>query len=339
MTVAMSPQAYLQMPDAIGLQEAVFSLPVPMGPYPEPIMALSLASVDPAASLFGGMKSVELIGNEQLRGETPSIHIRGVQRDGVIWDLWISTQEDHRPLRLVVDLTEMLKASGQVAVPDNFSFRLRADFSSWRMSGEVDERLFRYTPPEGAVKFKSLEAYYESIAGVVAEHPLLGKPSPPLQAKTIGGDEVRSDGLDGKVVILDFWATWCKPCIAAVPVIEEVAGQFNDKGVVYYAVNTGEDLELVKGFVEQQGWKVNVLIDPAETIAEAFQADAIPQTVIIGKDGIVESVHIGFAGADALRKRLIDELDVLSIGGRIASAGDTETPPPSTPPNRSDETP
>jgi thiol-disulfide isomerase/thioredoxin len=321
-TVVMSPHAYLRLPDAMSLQDAAISLPVPMGPYPEPIMSLSLAGVDPAVSLFGGMASVELMGEEMFRGEIPSTHVRGVQKDGVSWDLWISTRDDRKPLRLVTDLTEMLKSSGQVSVPDNFSYQLRADFLGWRMSGDVDEQLFRYTPPQDAMKYKSLEEYYESLAGVVAEHPLLGEPAPPLVAKDLNESEVRSDDLAGKVVILGFWATWCEPCIAAVPVIDEVADRFSQQGVVYYAVSTGEDRDLVSGFVEEQGWDVNVLVDSTETIADAFKADALPQTVVIGKSGIIESVHIGFAGTEALKKRLTDELEVLIVGGKIASSGD-----------------
>lgn len=323
--VAMSPRAYLRLPDVMSIQDAAISLPVPMGPYPEPIMALSLAGVDPAVSLFGGMSSVELIGEEKFRGEIPSTRVRGIQKDGVSWNLWISAEADREPLRLVIDLTEMLKSSGQVSVPDNFSYQLRADFLRWRMSGDVDEQLFHYSPPQDAVEYKSLQEYYESLAGVVAEHPLLGQPAPPLVAKDLDESEVRSEDLAGKVVILDFWATWCKPCIAAVPVIDEVADRFREQGVVYYAVSTGEDRDLVSGFVEEQGWDVNVLVDSTETIADAFKADALPQTVVIGKNGIIESVHIGFAGTEALQKRLTDELEVLTVGGKIASASDADT--------------
>ena len=338
-TVVMSPRAYIQLPDVLSIQDAAISLPVPMGPYPEPILSLSLAGVDPAISLFGGMASVELIGEEKLRGETPSSHVRGVQKDGVSWDLWISVEEDRRPLRLVINLTEMLKSSGQVSVPDDFSFQLRADFLGWQMNGNVDETLFRYTPPEAAKKYESLDEYYESLAGVVAEHPLLGQPAPPLVGKDLNKNEVRSEDLAGKVVILDFWATWCKPCIAAVPVIDEVAGRFREQDVVYYAVNTGEDRDLVSGFVKEQGWDVPVLIDSAETIADAFKADAIPQTVLIGKNGIIESIHIGFAGTEALQQRLTDELEVLTVGGKIASAGDAGDTGKATADTRSDDAP
>ncbi len=62
-----------------------------------------------------------------------------------------------------------------------------------------------------------------------------------------------------------------------------------------------------------------MLLDPEGKIADGFAADAIPQTIVIGKSGAIESVHIGFAGAEALKQRLVDELNVLCVGGKIGS--------------------
>ncbi len=320
MIVALAADAYLRLPDALDTQNAVVSMPVPLGPYPEPILALSLAGVDPAISLLGGMKSVELVDRNKLRGEIPAIHLRGVQDDLVSWEFWITEGDQPRPLRLLIDLTAMLKATEQVQVPEDFCYQLRIDFLSWRISGEVDAQLFEYVPPEDAVEYKSLEDYFQTIAGVVAEHPLLGKPAPNFVAKTIDGKEFHWKDMADKVVVLDFWATWCDPCVAAIPVLKQVADDFADQGVVFYAVNAGEATPVIKEFVDQQKWDVNVLIDPEGKITDAFKADAIPQTVIVGKNGIIESVHIGFTGPEGLTQRLTDELKVLSIGGQIASA-------------------
>ena len=119
--------------------------------------------------------------------------------------------------------------------------------------------------------------------------------------------------------MLDFWATWCAPCVAAMPVLQEVTSEFADKDVVFLAVNVGEDLELVKSFLEKQDIDLDVVLDPGGKISDAFRADAIPQTVVVGKSGVIESVHMGFPGADELRQRLTDELSVLSVGGHIES--------------------
>lgn len=320
---SLSPEAFVRLTD-LTTQQAVISLPIPMGPYPEPILALSLAGVDPAISLLGGMKSVELVERKKFDDKTPAVHIRGIQKDAVTWDLWISEEDQARPLRLQIDLTGMLKSTGQVSVPDGFSYRLRVDFLRWRLGGDIDEKLFQFEPAKEATEYASLQEYYESISGVVAEHPLLGQESPRLVANTLDGKELGPRQFADKIVILEFWATWCKPCVAAIPVIKEVADRYADKDVVFYAVNTGEETALVKDFIEQQEWDVNVLVDAGESVAEKFRADAIPQTILIGKNGIIESVHLGFVGADELSKRLSDELDVLTAGGQIASATEGE---------------
>ena len=213
----------------------------------------------------------------------------------------------------------MLRASPDVSVPDDFAYLLKMDFLSWRVGGEVDDALFQFQPPEKAVKYDSMDAYYQSLAGVTTEHPLLGKPAPRLVAKTLDGRPVNSSDAKDKVVVLDFWATWCEPCLAAVPVIKDVTKSYRDD-VVFYAVNVGEEAKTIKRFVDENEWDLAVLVDPDESIAEAFRADALPQTVIIGADGVIESVHVGFAGVEGLRQRLTDELDVLTVGGKIASA-------------------
>jgi thiol-disulfide isomerase/thioredoxin len=320
--VAMAPDAYFRIAEPLDLQQAVTKLPVPLGPYPEAVLALSLAGVDPSLSFLTAMKSVEIVDRGKFRGKVPAIHFRGVQDDAVAWDLWITQDQAPKPLRLSVDLTEMLRANNQVQLGEGFSFLLRFDFLSWRLTGEVDHKLFQYTPPRGAIEYESLDDYYESIAGAIADHPLLGKPAPPFAGKSLTDQDISSDQYKNKVVVLDFWATWCVPCSSAIPVLQEVTDKFADKDVVLIAVNVGEPAAKIKGFLSEQDWQLNVLVDQDTKVSAAFGAEAIPLTMVIGKSGVVESVHVGFAGPQALTKRLTDELEVLTAGGRIASSAE-----------------
>jgi thiol-disulfide isomerase/thioredoxin len=232
----------------------------------------------------------------------------------------MTTGESPRPLRLLVDLTPMLIASNQVQIPAGFAYQLRFAFRSWRVTGDVNKSLFTYTPSKEAKAYSSLEEYYETIAGVMSEHPLLGKEIPKLEGSLLGGQKISSDSFSGKVVVLDFWATWCAPCVASLPAIKQVTDQYADQDVLFYALNTGEQAEEVQQFLKEQEFSLNVILDPDGKIATDFRADAIPQTLVIGKDGMIESAHIGFVGEEAMKQRLKDELDVLTIGGRIASA-------------------
>ncbi|TWU47546.1 Thiol-disulfide oxidoreductase ResA [Rubripirellula tenax] len=331
MVAAMAPDAFFRLPEVVSIQDAVTSLPVPMGPYPEPLLALTLAGADPTITMVAGMKSIDLVDRDPFREKVPAVHVRGEQSDGVKWDLWATDEAPPRPLRLLIDMTPMLIASDQVHVPEGFSFQVRYDFLTWRMSGDVDDSLFTFIPADDATEYASLDDYFESIAGVVGEHPLLGKTPPSFTSQTSDGKRFDSKSLAGRVVVLDFWATWCTPCLAAMPVIKKVTDEFADKGVLFIAINTGEELETVQEFLDERKLKLNVLLDPEGKIADGYVVDAIPQTILVGKDGVVESIHVGFDSEEDLERQLTQELEVLSMGGKIASAttpeGEPSTPP------------
>ena len=291
--VAMAPDAYFRIADPLDLQQAVTDLPVPLGPYPEAVLALSLAGTDPSLSLLTGMKSVEIVDRGKFRGKVPAIHFRGLQDDAVSWDLWITQDQDPKPLRLLVDLTEMLRANNQVQLGEGFSFILRFDFLSWRITGEVDQKLYQFTPPQGATEYKSLDDYYESIAGAIADHPLLGKPAPRFAGKNLADQDISLDQLKGKVVVLDFWATWCGPCITAMPDVMAAVKAFDGQGVRLVGINQQESAGDVKRFVEARGWKLDVALDEELLVRQRYGVTALPTTFIIGKDGKVFMVHTG----------------------------------------------
>ncbi|EMI52118.1 redoxin domain-containing protein [Rhodopirellula sallentina] len=319
-TVALTPQAYYHLPESLNNQTLVTRTPLSLGPYPEPMLALTVAGIDPSVTFLGGMNSVTVRGKTKFRGRTDSIHVQGEQDDGVRWDLWFTDEENPRPLRLLVNLTPMLIATGQVRVPQGYELSLRYDFVSWRVTGEVDERLFQFSPPRDATQYASLEDYREKIASEIGSHPLLGKPVPEFTLTLLDGTEVTSKDLRGKVVVLDFWATWCTPCLQAMPVIKSAVEEFEDKDVVFYAVNVAENSALVKGFAGEQDWGVDVAVDPEGTMIDVFSAKKIPLTLVVAGSGIVEAAHVGYPGKDALRKQFRDELDVLTKGGRIATS-------------------
>jgi thiol-disulfide isomerase/thioredoxin len=116
--------------------------------------------------------------------------------------------------------------------------------------------------------------------------------------------------------MLDFWATWCGPCVQAMPQVEEVAKKFKEKGLVFSAVNYGEDAETIKAFLEQAKLDPTVALDEKDEIGPLYKVEGIPQTVLIGKDGTVQVVHVGF-GPD-LGKMLTKEIEDLLAGKDLA---------------------
>ena len=102
----------------------------------------------------------------------------------------------------------------------------------------------------------------------------------------------------GKVVVLDFWATWCAPCIRTMPHLIEAFQQFSDDEVQLIAVNEGDDERTVRAMVRAKDWTgLQVALDPDSTASQAIEVEAIPQTVILDQDGLVTAAFVG-AGRD-----------------------------------------
>ncbi len=150
----------------------------------------------------------------------------------------------------------------------------------------------------------------ESQPGAEPEHALVGKPAPLFNTNFLDGAPFElSQHLGKDVVVLDFWATWCGPCVASMPTLSEVTNEFSDRGVRLFAVNCAEQPEEVKDFVEQSGLELTVVMDPEGLISKAYGADGIPQTVLIDRQGKVRFVHVG---SQNLREWLTEKLNILS---------------------------
>lgn len=134
-------------------------------------------------------------------------------------------------------------------------------------------------------------------SGSNSPHPLTNQPTPPLNLPDIDGNDhdIATDDADAQVIVLDFWATWCAPCVAALPELQEVYdwAKDNNKPVAFYAVNQGETTGEVKRFWQDQSLTIPVLMDENFTAAQAYQVNGIPHTVIIA-NGKIQQVHVGY---------------------------------------------
>ncbi len=143
-----------------------------------------------------------------------------------------------------------------------------------------------------------------------SSHGLVGKSAPPMILPTLEGDEFNLSEQKGKnIVILDFWATWCGPCRMVMPIMEEISNAYKDKGVLLIAVNLRETEEEIRKFLQKQGLDPKVVLDRTGSAAEKYQVEGIPQTVIIGKDGLVKAIHVGAKpNLKSLLSNTLDEL-------------------------------
>ena len=264
-------------------------------------------------SLMEGVTESEYLGTEEVGG-VRCHHCRFVQEQ-FSWDIWIEAGD--RPLvhKVVPDMSKQFADAGGMFEDAKFEYSIT--LSDWNVAPKFTDADFAFDPPANAEKVDSL---FEGLAGGQEEgpHPLLGEPAPPFKSVDLTDKPIDLATHLGKdVVMLDFWATWCGPCVQAMPEIDGVAEKFADRGLVFYAVNVAEDAETIKEFLKTSELEVPVAMDPDGSITQSYRADGIPQTVLIGKDGKVQVVHVGFG--EGLAELLSSQVEDLLAGKDLAT--------------------
>ena len=126
--------------------------------------------------------------------------------------------------------------------------------------------------------------------------PLVGKKAPEIFTKTLEGEDFKLSDHKGKVVVLDFWATWCGPCVRALPELLKATSNFNKNKVALIAVNQGESPKVISKFLEKKQLnKLSVILDKTRKIGGEYKVKGIPKTVIVDQKGIIRHVHVGFS--------------------------------------------
>ena len=141
------------------------------------------------------------------------------------------------------------------------------------------------------------------------ESQLVGKPAPAFELDLLAGGKFKLADQKGHVVVLDFWATWCGPCLAAMPQVDRAVHEFKDQGVQLIAVNIEEGPKPIQSMLERHKLDVTVALDRDGVVASKYQATAIPQTVVIDGEGNIVRVFIG--GGTHLEEQLRDALKSL----------------------------
>ena len=156
-------------------------------------------------------------------------------------------------------------------------------------------------------------------AGMVAP----GRPAPPFVMERYGGGEVSLEALRGKVVLLDFWATWCPPCVEELPHLVEIAGEYADRGLVLVAANRDDPPHhkaTVGIFLDRRAKELAPHVAFADdALARAYGVVALPSLYIIGPDAAVIEVHRGALSRSQLRSRVekvMAEVQTASAAGR-----------------------
>jgi peroxiredoxin len=150
------------------------------------------------------------------------------------------------------------------------------------------------------------------------ESPLVGKPAPDFDLELLDGKKFHLADAKGKVIILDFWATWCGPCLQAMPQVEKVAHELEGQGVQLVAVNLQETPDQIKAMLERHKFRMTVALDRDGIVADKYKAVAIPQTVVVNRDGTIARLFVG--GGPHFEDQLRDAVKAVLTGDKAKDA-------------------
>lgn len=123
--------------------------------------------------------------------------------------------------------------------------------------------------------------------------PQAGDPAPGFSLPDLEGDMVSLSDLKGRVVVLNYWATWCPPCVNEMPSLQRLHDALEEKGLSVVAISVDERFEDIERFVENFGLSFTILHDEGAKVSRAYQTFKYPETYIIGRDGLVKSKVVG----------------------------------------------
>jgi thiol-disulfide isomerase/thioredoxin len=147
--------------------------------------------------------------------------------------------------------------------------------------------------------------------GAGAQHPLERHPAPDVEVTMRGGGGAwHPSNANGKVLVLDFWATWCGPCKESFPRLDAVYQKHASRGLEVVGINEDEDSKGVATFVQSTGATFPIALDPNGDAASTFHVGTMPSEFVIDRHGVVRYVHSGYHpdDMDALDKEVTELL-------------------------------
>lgn len=248
--------------------------------------------VDAAAEVLEGVTKVEK-GQDVRIGEAAFPTLKVTAPKGVEVTMAIDPAT-HLLRQVTTGLAGSLREQGQ---PDAARMLVTIDYTTVEAGSAIADERFAWAAPQGA---KDVTA--RAAPGLMADRPegpdafakaLEGKAAPDFTLKGMDGKDVKLSALKGSVVLLDFWATWCGPCVQSLPKLNKLYDGHKEAGLKAFAVNVKEEKEEVEAFVTKSKLTIPVLLDTEGKTGELYKYPGIPATLVVAKDGTVKRAVIG----------------------------------------------
>lgn len=141
------------------------------------------------------------------------------------------------------------------------------------------------------------------LTGMAKAPPIVGGPAPGFELKSLDGKTISLSDMQGNLVVLHFWATWCVPCVKEMPEFQKAHESFKDKKIKILAINLAESKKNVEKFIQSYSLRLPILLDKFGKVAAKYKVTGLPVTYFIAPDGIVRERILG----GGLTQALIDE--------------------------------
>jgi peroxiredoxin len=200
------------------------------------------------------------------------------------------------------DLVKSLDKEDQKEFASNF-----ADNLARSASGAGEYAVARKVYEAVLQQFGTDPNLREKIKDDLARLDRVGKPAPPGVARTLDGKVFRTAELKGKYVLLDFWATWCAPCVAELPNVQAAYAKYHDRGFEVVGISLDETAQPVVDFVQSRKipWRQIHNATCGTDLVEAYGVNNIPATFLIDPDGKIVRLELRGAALDTALRGLL----------------------------------
>jgi len=195
---------------------------------------------------------------------------------------------------------------GSASAREPYEITTTVTVTSLEVDQPLAEDLFMFEPPAEAQQVQRFDSSRAKNSGpAVKSADLIGKPAADFKLRSLDDREVQLASLRGKVVLLDFWATWCGPCRAEMPAIEKVYRK--EKDIAVFGIDIGEDREIVQKFLLEQKIDYPILLAAQTRVQQDYGANALPSVVILDKNGVIRVYRKGYK--QGIDKTLREDLE------------------------------